>query len=372
MIVRNKSYKFRLYPNVEQSIYFSKCFGSVRFFYNKMLGERKELYELYKDDKEELKKHKPKSYTEWKREFEWAKEIDSLVLANAQMNLLTAYNNFYRSKGKVGFPNFKSKHRDRDSFTTNNQGGNIRIENKHIILPKIKGVRVKQHRQIPSDQIIKSCTISRTKSGKYYVSILVAWYEEEKQLNLDLNKAIGLDYSSSSFYVDNQNIKANYPKFYRNAQSKLAREQRKLSKCVKGSNNYYKQKHRIAVVSEKVANQRKDWLEKLSCQIAKDNDIVCIESLNMRAMSQCLKLGKSTMDNGWGMFVNMLIRKVKQIVKVDKWFPSSKLCPVCGCINRELTLKDRVWTCACGNVLDRDYNAANNILQEGLRILTQA
>ena len=370
-MLNNKSYKFRLYPNNKQIEYFANCFGCVRFLYNQMLNERISAYEQYKGNKEKLKSIKWKNYTSFKKDFEWLYNVDSLALANAQLNLQTAYNNFFRGKGKVGFPKFKSKHKDLDSYTTNNQNNNIRIENKHIKLPKIGLVRIKQHRQIPINQKIKSCTISRTKSGKYYISILVEWYSEDISLTLDTNKAIGLDYSSPHFYIDNQNASADYPKFYRNAEKQIARAQRQLSKCINGSNNYYKQKKKIAIISEHITNQRKDWLEKLSRKIANDYDIVCIESLNMKAMSEGLKLGKSTMDNGWGQFVCMLERKVKKVVKIDKWFPSSKLCPVCGCVNKNLTLKDRIWTCDCGNIINRDYNAANNILAEGLRILTQ-
>lgn len=367
-MIKRKSYKFRLYPNKKQEEYFAKCFGCVRFIYNKMLAERIELYEKYKDNKEELKKHKPKSYTEYKHEYEWLYEVDNFALANAQMNLQNAYNRFFKDK-KVCFPKFKSKHKDLDSYTTNNIHNNFRIENKNLFVPKIGFVKVVQHRQIPENQLIKSYTISKTKTNKYYVSISVEWEEQNKPLELDFNKAVGLDYSSPHFYVDNQNIKADYLKFYRMAEQRLNKEQRRLSKCRCGSNNYEKQRLRLAEAHEKVANCRKDWLEKLSHNIANNHDIVCIETLNMQGISQGLNLGKATMDNAWGIFVRMLERKAKKIVKIDRWFPSSRLCPKCGTINKELTLKDRVWTCNCGAVLDRDYNAANNILNEGLRLL---
>lgn len=367
-MIKYKRYKFRLYPNEKQKEYFAKCFGAVRFIYNKMLEERIALYEKYKDDKEQLKLHKPKTYTDYKKEYDWLYEIDNNALANAQMNLQSAYKNFF--KNNKGFPNFKSKHKDKDSYTTCNFKNNLRIDGKHIILPKIKFVKVVQHRQIPNNQIIKSYTISKTKTNKYYVSILVEWEEEDKPIELNLEKAIGLDYSSPSFYVDSQGIKADYPKFYRNAEKRLSRDKRRLAKCKRGSHNYEKQRLRFAKKYEKVANCRKDWLEKISATIAKDYDIVCLEDLNMQALSQTFNLAKSTLDNGFGMFVDMLERKCKKVIKIDKWFPSSKLCPKCGCINKDLTLKDRVWTCSCGAVLDRDYNAANNILTEGLRLLT--
>lgn len=363
-----KAYRFRLYPNEKQKEYFAKCFGGVRFIYNKLLEERIALYEKYKDDIEQLKAHKSKTVTEHKHEYEWLYEVDPSALCTAQRNLISAYNNFFRNK-HFGFPKFKSKKNDTDTYTTYNMHKNFRIENKHLWIPKIGFVRVVQHREIPSNQRIISYTISKTKTNKYYVSIKVEWEEDEQPSELNLDKSIGLDYSSPHFYVDSQDRKANYPKFYRMAEERLKRENRKLSKCVKGSKNYEKQRLRLARAHEKVANCRRDWLEKLSCRIAKDNDIVCIENLNMQAIGQALHLAKNTKDNGWGMFVGMLERKCKKVIKIDRFFPSSKLCPVCGGINKELTLKDRVWTCSCGAVLDRDFNAANNILNEGLRLL---
>lgn len=366
-MIKHKAYKFRLYPNGKQKEYFAKCFGCVRFLYNKMLGERIELYQKYKNDKEELKKHKPKTITEYKHEYEWLYEVDAFALTNAEKDISISYKNFFEKKSN--FPKFKSKHKDKNSYTTYNINNNFRIENKYIFIPKIKFVKVVQHRQIPNNQLIKSYTISKTKTNKYYVSILVEWEEHNELLELNLDKALGLDYSVPHFYVDSQNIKADYPKFYRVAEERLKREHRKLDKCILHSKNWEKQRLRLAKQYEKVSNCRKDWLEKLSCQMAKQYDIVCIENLDMQAMSQLLHLAKNTLDNGWGMFVSMLERKVKKVIKVDRFFPSSRLCPQCGTINKELTLKDRVWTCACGAVLDRDFNAANNILNEGLRLL---
>lgn len=362
-MLKNKAYKFRLYPNAEQALYFSKCFGSVRFVYNNLLANRKEVYE-----NGEIKKL---TYTDLKRQYEWLYEIDSLALANSAMQLDTAYRNFFRGKGEIGFPKFKSKHKDKNTYTTNNQNGNIRIENKKIKLPKIGFVKVVQHREIPKTHIIKSCTISKTPTNKYYISILTEYTEEENAC-VELKTAIGLDYSSPHFFVDSQGNKGNYPKFFSKYQVRLAKEQRKLSKKQKGSNNYEKQKLRVAIVYEKIKNSRKDWIEKTSNRIAKTFDIACIEDLNMRAMSRGLCLGKATMDNGWGMFVNSLSQKAKMLVKVDKWYPSSKTCSVCGEKKKDLTLKDRKWTCPkCGTMHDRDVNASRNILFEGLKKIPQ-
>ncbi len=361
----NKAYKFRLYPNKEQEILFNKTFGCVRFIFNKMLGDK---IEYYKETKEKLN-NTPAQY---KKEFEWLKEVDSLALANAQMNLQTAYNNFFRSP-KTGFPKFKSKKKNKNSYTTNNQNGTINIIDKQIKLPKIGLVKMKQHRVIPSEQKIKSATISKTPSGKYYISILVEYDFIPPIISLDKNKALGLDYASHSFYVDSQNREADYPKFYRIALDKLAKEQRKLSLMKYSSNNYYKQKLRVAKLHEHISNQRKDWIHKLSTTLAKEYDYICVEDINMQNMAQSLKLGKSTNDNGFGMFRTILGYKLsergKMLVKIDKWFPSSKMCRFCGNINKELTLADRIWTCICGEVINRDENAAINIMNVGLSMV---
>ena len=361
----NKAYKYRLYPNKEQEILLAKTFGCVRFIYNKMLSDK---IEHYKETKEKLN-NTPAQY---KKEFEWLKEVDSLALANAQMNLQTAYNNFFRSP-KIGFPKFKSRKRNRFSYTTNNQNGTVSIKDGKLRLPKIGLVRIKLHRLIPEGQKIKSATITKTPSGKYYAAILVEYEQEIPYIELDKNKAIGLDYASHSFYVDSQGRETDYPKFYRNAQEILAREQRKSSLMKYGSNNYLKQKIRVARLQEHISNQRTDWIHKLSTRLANEYDYICVENINMQNMAQSLKLGKSTNDNGFGMFRTILAYKLadrgKKLIKIDKWFPSSKMCRFCGNINHELTLSDRVWTCECGQVLNRDENAAINIMNVGLSMV---
>jgi putative transposase len=370
----NKAYKYRIYPNPEQEILINKTFGCVRFVYNKMLANRKEIYEHFKDDKETLKKQKYLLPADLKKEFEWLKEVDSLALANAQINLQTAYKNFFRDKS-AGFPKFKSKRRDKQSYTTNNQKGTIRlINNKTIRLPKLKHMRIKLHRQLPKEAIIKSATISKTPTGKYYISILVEYETSIKPVEPKAETTLGLDYSSQSLFVDSYGNSANYPKFYRKTEDKLKKAQRKLSKRQKGSKNREKQRLKVAKLHEKAANQRKDFLHKLSRQIANACTAVVIEDLNMRGMAQSLKLAKSTNDNSFGMLKRFLAYKLaeqgKQLVKVDKWFPSSKICRFCGNKNMELTLSDRMWVCPhCGTELDRDVNAAINIKNEGCRLL---
>lgn len=369
----NKAYNFKLYPNKEQEILIAKTFGCVRFVYNKMLAERKELYEKHKDNKEELKNCKFPTPAKYKKEFEWLKEVDSLALANAQMNLQTAYNNFFRDK-KIGFPKFKSKKKNRNSYSTNNVNNSIRIEKEKIKLPKLGYVKIKLHRQIIDSHKIKSCTISKSPSGKYAVSILVEFEQYIKPIEPEKENVLGLDMDMKRFYTDSQNITADYPRFYRRALEKLQKQQRKLSKMEKGSSNRKKQRIKIAKLHEKVSNCRKDFLHKKSKELADRYDVIGIEDLNMKAMSRCLNLGKSVFDNGWGMFTSFLKYKLedlgKQLVKIDKWFPSSKKCNECGYINRDLELSDREWECpCCGKNLARDYNAAKNIRDEAIRLV---
>ena len=362
----NKAFKFRIYPNEEQKIIFAKTFGCTRFIYNKMLSDK---IDYYKQTKQKLN-NTPAQY---KTEFEWLKEVDSLALANAQMNLQKAFTNFFTNP-KSGFPKFKSKHKNRKSYTTNNQKGSITLENGYLKLPKIVDlIKVKQHRQIPEDYKIKSVTVSQTPSGKYYASILCE-YENQVQ-TAELKDFLGLDFSMKELYKDSNGNEPCYPRYYRQAEKRLKREQRKLSLMKKGSSNRNKQRIKVAKLHEKVANQRKDFLHKQSRQIANAYDCVCIENLDMKAMSQALNFGKSVSDNGWGMFIKFLQYKLeekgKRLIKVDKFFASSQICSVCGYKNSETkNLSIRAWDCPkCGTHHDRDINAAINIKNEGIRLV---
>ncbi|AXF57847.1 RNA-guided endonuclease TnpB family protein [Salicibibacter kimchii] len=364
----NKAYKFRLYPTDEQALFIRQTFGCVRFVYNKMLAERKETYENLKDDKEALKKTKHPTPAKYKKEFVWLKDIDALALANAQLNLNKAYKAFFENKAK--FPKFKSK-RHKQSYTTNVVNGNIQLFDGHIKLPKLKTVKMKQHREIPSGHIIKSCTISMTPSGKYYISILTEYEKEIK--NKEIEDVIGLDFAMNGLFVDSETgKKANYPRFYRQMLEKLASEQRKLSRKKKDSSNWNKQRVKVSKIQEKVANQRKNFLHHQSKALAVSFDAIIIEDLDMKGMSQALKFGKSVADNGWGMFTSFLHYKLKeqgkQLIKINKWFPSTKTCSSCGSM-REMSLSERTYQCDCGLNLDRDHNAALNIKKEGLRLL---
>ena len=370
----NKAYRYRIYPDNSQAILINKTFGCARYVYNRMLAERKMIYDLYMDDKEALKKYRYMLPADYKKEHEWLREVDSLALANAQINLIAAYKNFFTNP-LAGFPKFKSKHHNKRSYTTNNQKGSIRVVNHHTIrLPKLKDVRIKIHRPLPEDAVIKSATVSLTPTGKYYLSILVEYRKDIEQINPKKEKTLGLDYSSGMLYIDSEGNSAAYPGYYRKAEEKLKKAQRKLCKQKKGGKNREKQRQKVSRLHERVANQRKDFLHKASRQIANAYEAVAVEDINMRAMAKGLRLGKSINDNGFGMFRSLLSYKLmeqgKQLIVIDKWYPSSKRCHQCGKDYKEMTLSERNWTCSyCGAVHNRDINAAINIKSEGCRLL---
>ena len=364
----NKAIKYRIYPTKEQEIMFAKTFGCCRKVYNLMLEDKIKYYEA-------TKKTLNNTPAQYKKKYEYLKEVDSLALANEQMHLKQAFKNFFSNPKHFGYPKFKDK-KSGASYTTNNQKGTIAIVNGSIKLPKIGCVKAKIHR-LPSEAWkLKAATISKISSGKYYASLLFEF--EEVIQKEELTKAIGLDYASNGLYVDSEGNAADMPRFYRKSEKKLAREQRRLSRKTKGGSNYNKQKVKVAKVHEHTANQRKDFLHKKSREITNLYDVVCVENLNMKGMSRSLRLGKSTMDNGYGMFLNFLGYKLadegKILVRVDKFFPSSQMCSACGTLNPETkALNVREWTCSCcGTHHDRDVNAAINIKNEGLRMLNAA
>ena len=374
---RLKAYKFRIYPTEEQETFFAKSFGCVRKVYNLMLDDRMKAYEETRRDSS--KKMSFPTPAKYKQDFPFLKEVDSLALANAQLNLDKAYKNFFRDKS-VGFPRFKSKKNPVQSYTTNNQNGTIAlIENKFVKITKLKSlVKITLHRQPKG--LIKSATISRHSSGKYYISLLCK--EEVSELPKS-NSSVGIDLGITDFAILSDGQKFDNNQFTSKMEKKLNREQRKLSRRAllakqKGINlfeasNYQKQKCKVARLHEKVMNQRTDFLNKLSTEIIKNHDIICIEDLNTKGMLRNHKLAKSISDVSWSSFVTKLQYKAdwygREIIKIDKWFPSSQICSKCGHKDGKKPLDIREWTCLiCHAHHDRDINASINILTEGLRL----
>ncbi len=360
----NRAIKYRLYPTNEQCVFLTKTFGCCRKVYNLMLADKIAYYR----DNGIMLSNTPAMY---KKEYPFLKEVDSLALANEQLHLQTAYNNFFRDK-KIGFPRFKSAKHSRKSYTTNNQKGSITVYDNCIKLPKIGRIKAVIHRKPDDDWKLKSATISQDSDGRYYASVLYEY--DAKQIKVqEPRKVLGMDYKSDGLYKDSDGNSHAGHKYFRAGQAKLAKAQRKLKHKKIGSNNYRKQQIKIARIHKHLSNQRLDDLHKTSTEIANRYDVVCVESLDMKAMSnKGFGNGKATMDNGYGMFLGMLEYKLadrgKYFVRVDKWYPSSQICSHCG-KKKKLSLDQRVYRCECGLTIDRDLNAAINIKNEGMRIL---
>ena len=375
----NKAIKYRVYPTTEQRIIFAKTFGCCRKVYNLMLSDKIESYKT-------TGKFPTVTPAKYKDEYPYLKEVDSLALANKQMDLQKAFRNrFSKSRKKNnGFPKFKSAKHSRKAYTTNNQKGTIAIiDDKYIKLPKVGKVKAVIHRVPDSGWIVKSATVSQESDGKYYISMLFEFDNVVNSYVADKTNAIGLDYASDGLFVDSNGNVGTNNKYYRESHDKLAKAQRRLSR-MQGSKkhegksaNYIKQLHKVNKIHRHIANQRLDNLHKISTEIANQYDVVCVESLNMKSMSnKGFGNGKATLDNGYGMFLSMLGYKLsdrnKYLIKVDKWFPSSQICHCCGILHPEMkNLQIRKMTCDCGLTISRDQNAAINILNEGLRLLTE-
>jgi putative transposase len=361
----HKSYKFKFSPDKEQVELLSKHFGACRFVFNRYLNNRKETY--IEENKSLNFYDNSNDLTELKKqdEFIWLKEVNSQSLQYSLRNLDAAYNKFFRKQTK--FPRFKSKY-DRQSFTVPQC---VAIKGDKLCIPKFKkGIKIDLHRKIEGK--ILFATISKSTTGKYYVSITcnvnhIPFNKTGSKVGIDTGIKDLAILSDGKVYENIKTLKSNL--------SKLKYEQRQLSKKVKGSNSRLRQKSKLAKIHEKVTNIRKDYLHKVSTEIIKNHDVICIEDLAVKNMMKNHKLAQAFSDVSLGAFYTMLEYKAnwndKSIVKIDRFFPSSKTCSVCNYINQDLTLKDRNWTCpSCNTIHDRDFNASINIKKQGLKILS--
>lgn len=376
-----KAYKYRLLPNEQQKVYLNRCIGCARFVYNNLLSDYKSQFD------QRLDKPKIKEVTFLKQTYSFLNEVDSLALANAKMHLSTALKNFFESRNKkrkgkkVGFPKIHKKSKCRLSYTTNNQGGNIRIEDGRIKLPKIGYVEIVYHREIEGN--IKSVTISQERDGTYYISILTDYDFEtrkDKDTSLDNLKVVGIDMSYKEFAVDSDTVmdetKPKFDRQYRKAEKKRARLNRWMSRKVKGSNSRIKARIKLSKLDRKIANRRNDFCHKISKYYATKYDVIVLEDINMQDMQKkgFTGHGKSISDLCFGKFKEYLKYKCELydscIMYAEKWFASSKTCNHCGERNELLQLSDREWVCpSCGCVIDRDFNAACNLRDYFFRVI---
>ena len=377
--------KYRIYPNKNQSILINKTIGCARFVYNKMLGD------FYNNDLITTPAY-------YKQDYPFLKEVDSLALANSQMNLKQAFRNYKNNKDHFNKPKFKKKSRSKLSYKTNNQKGTIRIENDRLILPKFKsGIKIVLHRQI--EGVIKSVTVEQVPSGYYTASILYEVPDNQIKTTLSKDNIVGIDLGLTHLAITSDNKKYNNPKNFRQLKKKLAKEQRIRSrrfennvkervydengdldkiifkKPLKDCKNYQKQKRKVARIYNKIKNRRLDNLHKVSTKLVKNHDYVVMETLRVHNLIKNRKLSKSIADVGWSIFVNMIKYKCerydKEFVQIDQWFPSSQICSHCNHKDGKKALSIREWTCnKCGTHHDRDINAAINIKNKGLEMIS--
>jgi putative transposase len=358
-----KAYKYRIYPTEEQKVFFAKTFGCCRLVWNLMLTEKQEAFK----NGEIIHIPSPAKY---KNQYPFLREVDSRALGDMYLRLAKAYNNHFKNKSHFGLPQFKKKKESKQSYTTYEY---IKVKDNLLKLPKLKSwVKIKLHR--PFSGIIKSTTITKTPSGKYYASITVETDEVRNKIVEPTSTACGIDLGISTFATvtnDSGSQKIDHPHYLKKSEKKLTRLQRQLFKKKLGSSNREKARLQLAKYYEYVGNMRKDFLHKLSKAVIDENQVITVEDLDVKSMLQNKYLAKSISDSSWTMFVTYLEYKAqwygRKLIKVDRYFPSTQLCSNCGYINKALTLSDREWTCPqCGTHHDRDITASVNLYKVGL------
>lgn len=372
-MIQHYTYNYRLYPTKKQSVLLDKHFGCTRFVFNYYLNKEQQHYLNNKEDIE-AKRVKgflnyydnAKDLTNLKQTTLWLKEVNSQTLQATLKSLESAYRSFFQKRSK--FPRFKSK-KSRQSFCVPQD---LSIKNNRLYIPKFReGIKINLHRDLVGKFITAS--IVKTKTNKYFVNVTVELdIKELPKLNTDL----GIDLGIKNFAITSNGEVFDNKHFLKKVESKLKFLQRQASKKVKGSNNRKKVNLKVAELFEYITNCKKDYLHKISTQLIRENQTIYIEDLNIKGMLSNHHLAKSIQELSWYEFIRMLEYKTKwygrSIIKIDRFYPSSKTCNNCGYIKQDLTLKDRNWICPkCHTEVDRDYNAALNILKQGRNCLVK-